>query len=574
MDLEQPDMLPLSRGECARLGWNEIDILIVTGDALVDHPAFGAALLARWLIAHGFRTGIAAQPRWTCVDDMAAWGRPRLFAGVTAGALDSMLAHYTAFRKKRREDAYTPGGRAGARPNRATIVYTGLVRQAFPGLPVAVGGIEASLRRATHYDFWSDSFRRSILLDSKADWLVCGMAERAILDLARAIEAGGPVNPYALRGVAWAESKPQTSSDDFADAEALPSHEDIITDPRRLMEATLAFERQTHNGGPWLTQSSGGRRVWFAPPAAPLTSAELDTLYALPFSRRAHPRYTEPVPALEMVQFSITAHRGCAGGCTFCSLAMHQGRRIQSRSAESIATEAVRMTRYPDWRGSITDVGGPSANMWGARCLRENHPCHRASCLAPSFCPHFACDQSATANLLDSLARIPGVRHVRVASGIRHDLALRDPDYLQALTARYTGGQLKLAPEHCRENVLRLMRKPVFDCFERFVDVFRNLSHESGKEQYIVPYLMSAFPGCTDADMRALVRWLESKGWKPRQVQCFIPTPGTVATAMFCAGIAPDGSPIPVARTDAERLRQHRILAPPRRQPGNFSIND
>lgn len=560
MGLEQPDMPPLSRAECARLGWKEIDILIVTGDALVDHPAFGAALLARWLIAHGYRTGIVAQPRWTDTGDIAALGRPRLFAGVTAGALDSMLAHYTAFRKKRRDDAYTPGGRSGARPNRATIVYAGLVRQAFPGLPVVVGGIEASLRRATHYDFWSDSFRRSILLDSKADWLVCGMAERALLDLARAMEAGGPVAPSTLRGVAWAESKPCPPPGDFADAETLPSHEDIAADPRRLMAATLAFERQTHNGGPWLAQSSGGRRVWFAPPAAPLAPAELDALYALPFSRRAHPRYAEPVPALETVQFSITAHRGCAGGCTFCSLALHQGRRIQSRGAESIAAEAGRMTRHPDWRGSVTDVGGPSANMWGARCLREGHPCRRASCLTPAICPHFACDQHAAAHLLDTLARIPGVRHVRVASGIRHDLALRDPDYLQALTARHTGGQLKLAPEHCRENVLRLMRKPPFDRFERFMEIFQNLSRESGKEQYIVPYLMSAFPGCTDEDMRALARWLESKGWKPRQVQCFIPTPGTVATAMYCAGIAPDGRPIPVARTDAERLRQHRIL--------------
>ncbi len=562
MRLDQPDMPPLSREECARLGWTDIDILLVTGDAFIDHPAFGAALLARWLIAHGYRVGIVAQPRWTNIEDIVALGRPRLFAGVTSGALDSMLAHYTAFRKKRRDDAYTPGGRAGARPNRATVVYTGLVRQAFPGLPVVIGGIEASLRRATHYDFWTDAVRRSILLDSKADLLVYGMAERALVDVARAIEKGDPIALASLRGVAAADSKSREMPSQSEDIEQLPSHEEIVADPRRLMDATLAFERQTHNGAPWLTQLAGGRNVWFAPPAAPLTPGELGELYALPFTRRAHPRYTEPIPALEMVQFSVTAHRGCAGGCTFCSLALHQGRRIQSRSFESIADEVARLKRHRDWRGSITDVGGPSANMWGARCLREGHTCRRTSCLVPAICPHFAYDQHAAADLLDALARIPGVRHVRVASGVRHDLALHDPEYMHALAGRYTGGQLKLAPEHACDNVLRLMRKPSFDQFERFMAVFDDASRASGKEQYIVPYLMSAFPGCTDADMHTLARWLRAKGWKPRQVQCFIPTPGTVATAMYHARIDTEGHPIPVAHSDAERLKQHRILAP------------
>lgn len=567
MRLEQPDMPPLSREECARLGWNEIDILLITGDAFVDHPAFGTALLARWLIAHGYRTGIVAQPRWNSIEDVMALGRPRLFAGITAGALDSMLAHYTAFRKKRHDDAYTPGGRAGARPNRATIVYTGLVRQAFPGLPVVIGGIEASLRRATHYDFWIDGIRRSLLLDSKADLLVYGMAERAIVDIARALTRQEPALLSSLRGVACAAAKrgaaPFTCDrSEDAGTLRLPSHEDISADPCQLMTATLAFERQVHERTPWLVQASGARDMWFAPPAEPMETAELDRVYALPFSRRAHPRYGQAIPAIEMVQFSVTSHRGCAGGCAFCSLALHQGRCIQSRSAESILNEIAAMTRLREWNGSVTDIGGPSANMWNARCRRAGSPCSRSSCLVPAVCDHFVCDQRAGARLLDAAAQVSGVRHVRVASGVRHDLALQDPEYVHALVSRYTGGQLKLAPEHTGSRVLRLMRKPPLDVFTRFMATFERLSREAGKEQYIVPYLMSAFPGCTDADMHTLARWLKAQGWKPRQVQCFIPTPGTVATAMYHAGIDPEGQPIPVARSDAERLRQHHILVP------------
>jgi uncharacterized radical SAM protein YgiQ len=569
-----PAFLPMSPAEMERLNWDELDVLLVTGDAYVDHPAFGAALLGRWLAAHGWRVGIVAQPRWDSTRDVERLGRPRLFAGVTAGALDSMLAHYTAIRKKRHDDAYTPGGRAGARPNRATLVYTNLVRHAFPGLPVAIGGIEASMRRAVHYDFWSDSVRRSILLDSKADLLVYGMAERAllevaqrlsdrqsrmrVLDLARAEPAGRTRGtPAALRGI------PGTAfvgEERTPGAVELPSYEDIRRDPMQLMVATLAIERQVHATDVWAVQSAQGRITHFAPPAAPLTTREMDALYALPFSRRPHPSYREPIPAVQMVQFSITTHRGCAGGCSFCSLALHQGRRVQSRGEESVLKEAGALTRHAEWRGSLSDVGGPTANMWGAGCGARGRGCRRPSCLFPGICPNFRLDQSASAAMLRRMARVPGVRHVRVASGVRHDLALLDEEYARTLIGEFVGGQLKLAPEHCSARVLRLMRKPPFGTFERFLSVFERCAQGAAKEQYVVPYLVSAFPGCTDDDMRELAAWLGRRGWRPRQVQCFIPTPGTVATAMYHAGVDTEGRPIPVARTDAERLRQHGIL--------------
>ena len=616
------NFLPMSRAEMDRLGWDSLDVLLVTGDAYVDHPAFGTALLGRLLQSHGFRVGVVAQPRWTTMTDVVALGRPRLFAGVTAGALDSMLAHYTAFRKLRHDDAYTPGGRHGARPNRATLVYTSLVRRAFPGLPVVIGGIEASLRRATHYDFWSDKLRRSILVDSQADLLVYGMAERAVIEIASRLRDSRPIlgipgtafiSPSPLvgegRGEGYASSSPlegvgrgeghpspsplegegrgegrlfsfpqrlsvlasQRLPPPDAPVIRLPSHEEIEADPRKLMEATLTLERQVHSGNSWAYQAVAGRTVVFAPPAEPLTTPELDQLYALPFTRLPHPSYREPIPAVEMIQFSITTHRGCGGGCSFCSLALHQGRRIRSRSRDSILAEAERLTRHADWKGRVTDVGGPTANMWGATCLADPSKCRRASCLFPTICPNFKADQPAIIELLRGVARLSGVKSVRVASGVRHDLALKDQDYVKALVGEFVGGQLKLAPEHNCDHVLRLMRKPAFRAFEQFLTIFESRSYrdEHKKEQYIVPYLISAFPGTTLADMRRLARWLRAKHWRPRQVQCFVPTPGTVATAMCYAGIDPEGNPIPVARTDAERLRQHRILRPTLGRPDN-----
>ncbi len=552
--LAQPPFLPMTRDEMDRLGWSELDVLLVSGDAYVEHPSFAMALLGRVLVAHGFRTGIITQPRWTGPDDVRTMGRPRLFAGVSAGAIDSMLAHYTAFRKKRSDDAYTPGGKAGARPNRACIVYTNLLRQAFPGLPVVLGGIEASLRRVTHYDFWTDKLRKPILLDAKADLTVYGMGERALVEIATRLNAGQDL--HSIPGTVWTDHAPDAPVTD------LPTHEELEADKTVLMRATLMLEAQVHQGEATLRQRVGTRSVFLAPPAQALTTAELDRLYALPFSRSAHPTHVAPIPAEDMIRDSITSHRGCGGGCSFCTLALHQGRRIASRSRESILDEVRRMARDPRFKGVISDVGGPSANMWGAVCTKQGASCKRASCMTPVVCPHFRMDQAAHLDMLRAVRSTPGVRHVRVASGVRFDLALKDMRSLSGYLREFVGGQLKIAPEHVCDQVLALMRKPALRVFEEFLTIFDRESAQAGKEQYVVPYLMSAFPGSTDEDMRRLGAWLRARGWRPRQVQCFIPIPGAVATAVYFAGITPSGKPLYVARTDEERLRQHRILMP------------
>lgn len=578
-ELAQPAFLPMCRADMQALGWQELDVLLISGDAYIDHPACGPALLGRWLLAHGFKVGIVTQPRWTPAEaqqDFLAMGRPRLFAGITAGAMDSMLAHYTAFRKKRSDDSYTPGGQAGARPNRASIIYTSLTRQIFPGLPVILGGIEASLRRASHYDFWSDALRRSLLLDAKADLLVYGMGENTLLQLASLAHSllnhTAPENltpalllaARELAGVAFVGKEADVPKN--PEALRLPSHEAIEADPRHLLAATLTMEKQTHQGTHALVQASGNRLVIINRPSPPLTTQELDKLFDLPFARRAHPSYQLPIPALEMLQTSLTSHRGCAGACAFCSLALHQGRQITSRSKASILREAKNLTallgtgRRRKHGLALSDVGGPTANMWQAFCQIDSHLCTRASCLFPNVCPSFKTKQLEHVTMLREIAQLEGISQVRLASGLRYDLALREPEALKAYVEEFTGGQLKVAPEHSSDSVLELMRKPARGMFERFLIDFLSGCRTANKEQYVVPYLMSAFPGCTDGDMRSLGGWLAAKGWSPRQVQCFIPTPGTLATAMFYSGLNTQGQPIYVARSDAERLRQHHIL--------------
>ena len=577
----QPRFLPMSRAEMQALGWKELDVLLVNGDAYVDHPAFGPVLLGRWLVAHGFRVGIVAQPRWQSPDDLLVMGRPRLFVGVSAGALDSMLAHYTAFRKKRHDDAYTPGGKAGARPNRACLVYANLARQAFPGLPVILGGIEASLRRTTHYDFWTDSLRRSILLDAKADLLIYGMGELAMLECARRLAEGKSL--HGIDGTAWLakvdeNNVPVDLPEEWLDLPRmqLPSHEAVQAEATELLRLTQMLEQQVHRQNAWAQQMVGDRALVLAPPARPLTTEEMDKIYALPYARAAHPRYREPIPADGMLRTSITSHRGCGGGCSFCSLALHQGRRISSRSQESILAEARKLVAQSR-RGqvAISDVGGPTANMWQAHCAlddatsakaepgaRPSSRCRRSSCCYPTVCKSFITPQMQHVGLLREVAALPGVRQVRVASGVRADLALNDPEALAAYTGEFTGGQLKVAPEHCAARVLDLMRKPGMEVFEAFLQSFVEQSRLAGREQYVVPYMMSAFPGCTDEDMHELARWLQERHWSPQQTQCFIPTPGSIATAMYYCGRNEDGEEIYVARSDADRLRQHRILMP------------
>ncbi len=549
----------MTRREMEHLGWKKLDILLVSGSAYCDHPAFGEALLGRLLVARGYRTGVVAQPDWRSPEPLRVMGRPRLLVGVSAGALDSMVAHYTAFRRPRRDDPYAPGGKAGGRPNRAALVYANLCRQAFPGVPVVLGGVEASMRRAAHFDFWSDQMRRPLGLDAKADLLLYGMAERALVEAADRLDRGDSLD--GIRGsVRTFNGEPALSRS--ARAEELPSFEAIQQDPTRLMEATLALEQQVHEGpdGPWVTQRVGERGVLLAPPAPALETADLDALYSLPFSRQAHPSYgDQEIPALDMIRFSVTAQRGCGGGCTFCSLSLHQGRYSGSRSRASVLAEVKEMTRHPTFRGTVSDIGGPTANLWGSRCALPpgDWPCTRPSCLAPRRCKHLRDRQGEFLELLRAAAATEGVKHLRLASGVRHDLACDHPEFAEALVKEFTGGQLKVAPEHTEPGVLRLMRKTRREGFERFIERFEAHSAEAGKEQYLVPYLLSAFPGCSDQDMDRLAAWFRRRGWRPRQVQCFLPTPGTVATAMFAGGVDEKGRPIHVARTDAERRRQH-----------------
>jgi uncharacterized radical SAM protein YgiQ len=558
---QQPDFLPMTPEEMKKLGWERPDILLISGDSYIDHPSFGIPLLGRVLAANGFKVALICQPDWTDPDSVKALGRPKLYAGISAGALDSMVAHYTAFRKKRSDDAYTPGGKSGARPNRACIVYTNLIKKAFPGLPVILGGIEASLRRISHYDFWTDKLRKPILFDSKADLVVYGMGERAMLEAAVKLNQNGSSEVLkGIRGTAYigkAQDLPNKT-----DSYYLPSHQEMLDSPQKLMEATMLLEEQVHGGKKHAVQPVDSRFVILTPPAEYLETEELDWLYSLPFKRKSHPAYTQKIPAETMIRFSITSHRGCGGGCSFCSIALHQGRHIRSRSKNSILSEAESMASLPFFDGSISDVGGPSANMWMADCALERGKCNRKSCLVPNVCPQFKFNQGKNLEMLRDVNKVKGIKHVRVASGVRFDLGLKDRKSLSALFGEFVGGQLKVAPEHISPPVLKLMRKPNLPVFEDFLKMFQTESDKYNKEQYVIPYLMSAFPGCTDKDMQRVGEWFGSRGWKPRQVQCFIPTPGTVATAMFYSETDPSGNKIFVARSDAQRLRQHAILVP------------
>ncbi|MGL4209119.1 MAG: YgiQ family radical SAM protein [Candidatus Adiutrix sp.] len=563
--LRQPSFLPTSKVEMESLGWEEIDILLVQGDGYLDHPAQGPALLGRWLVAHGFKVGLISQPNWHTSHDFEVMGRPKLFAAISAGSMDSMLAHYTAFRKKRSDDALTPGGQGGRRPNRATLVYTSLLRQTFPGLIVAIGGLEASLRRLSHYDFWQDRLRASVLLESKADILVYGPGELPLLEIAQNLKqsANNRESLWAIGGTCLPINKSLANFNlaDFlaAGGQEIPSHEDILANPKLLMEATLKAEKQVHQGehGPWIYQPSGGRGVLMFPPASPLSEENLDFIYGLPFSRKQHPSIGLPIPALNMLATSITTHRGCGGGCSFCSLALHQGRHLISRSARSIIAEASLLGQNKPV--ALSDVGAATANLWGAKCQRKTLRCQRKSCLWPVICPHLKADQKKWVGLLKAVAQLPNIKQVRVASGLRYDLALADEKSLGEFLKNFVGGQLKVAPEHFSPQVLRYMRKPNMVYFEKFLAIFNRLGART--KQYIIPYLISGFPGSTEGDMRQVGEWFKQKNWRPQQVQSFIPTPGTVATAMYYGEINEAGEKIEVTKTDRERLKHHHLIS-------------
>jgi uncharacterized radical SAM protein YgiQ len=563
--------LPTSREEMAARGWDELDILIVSGDAYVDHPAFGPVLIARFLEGRGFKVGFIAQPRFDRPDDLMRMGRPRLFCGVSAGNLDSMLNKLTAQKKVRSEDQYSPGGRTGLRPNRATIVYSNLVRAALPGVPIVLGGIEASLRRIAHYDYWSDKVRRSILLDAKADLLVFGMGERPIWEVTERLAKGEPIRSIRdVRGTAHVRNKAEWEelerSRFVRDGKHvfLPSYEDVASDPRAFSEMSRAFQYETNagNGRP-IVQPHGDQAVVFAPPALPLDTGEMDALYDLPFVRQAHFTYREPIPAFETVKHSIVTMRGCFGGCTFCSITEHEGRVIQSRSADSVVREIRTLRRMGDFNGVISDVGGPTANMYQMKCKDERieSACRRLSCVHPGVCPNLETDHAPLVDLLKKVRAEKGVRKVFIASGIRYDLAERSPEFVRELAKHHTGGQLSVAPEHVDETVLDKMKKPGAESYERFAQMFACASDDAKKEQHLVPYYISGHPGSTIESMIDLALYLKKRGVRPRQVQDFIPTPMSMATSMYYSGLDPfTREPVYTAKSLREKRMQKALL--------------
>ena len=551
--------LPINREEMTARGWEQLDVLFVSGDAYVDHPSFGIPLLARLLEAEGYRVGILAQPDWRNPEALRAMGRPRLFAAISAGAMDSMVNRYTAAKKVRNDDAYTPGGHAGARPDRATIAYTAAVKGAFKGLPTVIGGIEASLRRLAHYDYWDDRVRRSVLVDSKADLLLYGMAESALLEMTRRLAAGEAIGGIRdLRGTAYlAKAAPR-------EAVMLPAFEEVAANGAAYNTAfrLAAFEANPFNGRP-LAQQHGERWVVVNPPALPLTDAGLDRIHALPFRKLPHPSYAAPIPAYEQIKFSITGHRGCFGGCAFCAITHHQGKTIQSRSPASIRAEVDRLTRHPEFRGTVSDLGGPTANMYGLGCgdPTAQAACRRQSCLYPEICRHLATADRRAVRLLRDLRAHPAVKHLFVASGVRFDLLERQPEYFAELLEHHVGGLLKVAPETVSPAVARVMRKPGPRVFEQFLDAFRGQSRELGRRQAVIPYFISGHPGCTIKDMVDVALFLKRHNLRVEQVQEFTPTPGSLATCIYYTGRDPfSDEAVYVPKSPRERRLQKALL--------------
>ncbi len=561
------DFLPTTAEEVRARGWDEVDIVFVSGDAYLDHPSFAAALLGRVLEAEGFRVAILPQPDWRSPEPWRALGRPRLFYAVSAGNMDSMINHYTANRKRRNQDAYSEGGRIGLRPDRATSVYAQRCREAFPGVPVVAGGVEASLRRVAHYDWWSDTVRPSVLIHSKADLVGYGMGEELIVAVARTLRDGGTVQDCrALRGVAYLlgakEELPDHRFDEYrGDGRTItmPSFEEVKEDKLAFAKATRRVHLETN---PWnarrVVQAHGSRRVVINPPAMPLDEGGMDHIYDLPYQRRPHPRYREEVPAFRTIRDSVTIMRGCFGGCTFCSITLHQGRTIQSRSKDSILNEVERAASAHDFKGTISDLGGPTANMYRMRCSKPEveQVCRRMSCVHPTVCKLLDTDHLPTRELMKEARETDGVKRVHVASGIRMDLARHDDDYLEELAAHHVGGHLKVAPEHVAPGVLELMKKPDGDDFDRFAERFQAASTRAGKEQYLVPYFIAGHPGTGVEEMIELAIFLKARGYRPRQVQEFIPAPMDVATCMHHTGLDP--MTLKPVKT-VQRMRDRRV---------------
>lgn len=560
------EFLPVSKADMESRGWWWYDFLLVTGDAYVDHPSFGPTVIGRVLEAAGYRVAILAQPDWHSAEAFSAMGRPRLGVMIGSGNLDSMVAHYTAAKKRRSEDFYSPGKKAGLRPDHAVIVYANRAREAFPELPIIIGGLEASLRRFAHYDYWDDKVRRSALIDAGADILVYGMGEYASLEIARRLKKKEPVSALTdIKGTAVAVADPAVCA---FESLRLPSYEAVCRSGEEYALATkLEYAEHDPVRGRALIQEHEKRFLIVNPPAMPLPTAELDRIAELPYTRQYHPMY-EPlggVPAIEEVKFSVIHNRGCFGGCNFCSLAFHQGRMVTSRSHESVIREVTALTKLPDFKGYINDVGGPSANFRHPSCQKQLKcgMCAERRCLAPAPCPNLDADHSDYLALLRKLRAIPGVKKVFVRSGIRYDYMLEDKngDFFSELVKYHISGQLKVAPEHCIDSVLDYMGKPHIGVYEKFMDKYRRLNDKYSKEQYIVPYLMSSHPGSTLRDAVALAEYLNKTGRQPEQVQDFYPTPGTISTCMYHTGIDPTTmQPVYVAKSFHEKAMQRALL--------------
>ncbi|WP_244538242.1 YgiQ family radical SAM protein [Methylobacterium sp. ap11] len=545
----------MSRAEMTALGWDACDIVLVTGDAYVDHPSFGMAIIGRLLESQGFRVGIIAQPDWQSAEPFKALGRPTLFFGVTGGNLDSMVNRYTADRRLRHDDAYTAGGEGGKRPDRCTIVYTQRCREAYKDVPIVLGGIEASLRRIAHYDYWSDKVRRSILADAKADLLLYGNAERAVVEVANRLAAGeAPHELDSVRGVALFRRVPEhctelpaddlDSADEAASRKAgetvirLPAYDVVKDDKEAYARASRVLHREANPGNARpLVQRHGDRDLWLNPPPIPLTSAEMDAVYDLPYARAPHPSYGDAkIPAWDMIKFSVTIMRGCFGGCTFCSITEHEGRVIQNRSEGSILREIERIRdKTPGFTGVISDVGGPTANMYRMACKdpKIEAACRLPSCVFPDICPNLNTSHDDLIRLYRKVREVKGVKKVMVASGVRYDLAVRSPEYVKELVTHHVGGRLKIAPEHTERGPLDLMMKPGIGTYDRFKEMFDEAAKQAGKKYYLIPYFIAAHPGTTDEDMLQLALWLKKNDYRADQVQTFLPSPMATATAMY-----------------------------------------
>ena len=568
--------------EVENKGWDELDIILISGDAYIDHPSFGVPLIGRYLESIGYKVGIIAQPDWRNTKDFMKLGRPRLFFGISAGAMDSMLNHYTAHKKPRSDDAYSPGGKSGLRPDRATIVYLNRVKEAYPKVPTVIGGIEASLRRLAHYDYWDNKVRKSLLIDSKGDLLIFGMGEKPIEEVARRLSSGEDISDIKdIRGTAVVtysipplfpllckEGMKGRSADakgvEGKDYILLPSCEDVIKDKMAYAKASRIFHLESNPfNARVLFQRHGNRYVKVNPPSLPLTMEEMDKIYNLPFIKEPHLSYKEKIPALEMVKFSVTIQRGCFGGCTFCSLTEHQGRIIQSRSESSVLREVEGLKKLKGFTGIVSDLGGPTANMYRLRCKDRNveSKCRRLSCVHPNICKFMDTDHSSQIKLLRKTRGMEGVKRVFIASGVRYDLALGSPEYIKELTTYHVGGHLKVAPEHTSKRVLELMKKPEIEAFNKFKNNFDRFSKDCGKEQYIVPYFISSHPGSDLKDMIDLALYLKRNRFRLQQVQDFIPTPMTLATAMYYTGYDPITSKkVYCARTVKEKRMQKALM--------------